>query len=292
MTELDRQTIEARIGYRFRDQALLDQALTHASVAESRLKSNERLEFLGDAVLGMVVCRRIFELYPDLLEGEMTKIKSTVVSRLSCAGITAELGLAQHLALGKGMRVHESLPQSLAAAVLESVAAAIYLDGGEDAARDFLLPHVEPLIVKAFDSGHQENFKSILQQHAQQNLDQPPQYVVLDERGPDHAKHFHVCVQVGAQRFPASWGASKKSAEQQAALLALLELGVVIAGEDGKIRVAEATSPVTVAPPATAGSNAQAAPGAAHPAPREAASASSPSEPTAAPVPGAGPGGK
>ncbi len=237
MSEETRRQVEECVGYRFNDAGLLDLALTHASVAEARVRSNERLEFLGDAVLGLVVCERIYATFPTLLEGEMTKIKSTVVSRQSCAALTLQLGLGQFLSIGKGMRVHESLPQSLAAAVLESIIAAIYLDGGLAPARDFLLPLVEPLIQKAFDSGHQENFKSILQQHAQQRLEDTPMYVVLEQKGPDHAKHFHVCVQIGDHRFPSSWGPSKKQAEQQAALLALYELGVTAVDEDGQVRV-------------------------------------------------------
>jgi ribonuclease-3 len=237
MSDANLQLAQQRIGYTFADPALLELALTHASVAESRVKSNERLEFLGDAVLGLIVCQRAYELYPTLLEGEMTKIKSTVVSRQSCAAIAQEIGLHGCLALGKGMRVHDTLPPSLAAAALEAVAAAIYLDAGMQRAKDFLLPHVEPLIHRAFDSGHQENFKSILQQHSQQQLHDTPTYVVLEQRGPDHAKHFHVCVQIGERRFPSSWGQSKKQAEQQAALLALYELGVTVADEQGRVRV-------------------------------------------------------
>ncbi len=232
-----RTEIEQVIGYRFRDPDLLALALTHASVAEARVRSNERLEFLGDAVLGLVVCEQVYATFPNFLEGEMTKIKSTVVSRQACAALTHQLDLGKHLAIGKGMRIHESLPQSLAAAVLESIVAAIYLDGGLEPARRFLLPLVEPLIHKAFESGHQENFKSILQQHAQQRLDDTPAYVVLEQKGPDHAKHFHVCVQIGDRRFPSSWGPSKKQAEQQAALLALYEMGVTAIDDAGKVRV-------------------------------------------------------
>lgn len=237
MSPETRDCVQRTVGYTWQNPTMLDLALTHASVAEARVQSNERLEFLGDAVLGLVVCQRIYECFPNLLEGEMTKIKSTVVSRQSCAQLTAQLGLGQHLSLGKGMRVHESLPQSLAAAVLESIVAAIYLDGGLEPARQFLLPLIEPLIQRAFESGHQENFKSILQQHAQQRLDDTPSYVVLEQKGPDHAKHFHVCVQIGERRFPSSWGPSKKQAEQQAALLALYALGVTQADETGRVRV-------------------------------------------------------
>src|SRR5439155_10833856 len=116
--------LQTRIGNRFRDQSLLARAMTHASVTDQRKDSNERLEFLGDAVLGLVCCELIYSLYPEFLEGEMTKIKSTVVSRQTCAAISRELGLDGYLTLGKGMQGYRALPQSLAAATLEGVIAA------------------------------------------------------------------------------------------------------------------------------------------------------------------------
>jgi ribonuclease III len=233
--------VQERTGHQFRDEALLRRALTHASVAESRVESNERLEFLGDSVLGLIVCDLIHQNYPDLLEGEMTKIKSTVVSRQTCAAISREQGLDTFLSLGKGMQSSQAVPQSLAAAVLESLIAAIYLDGGLDAARAFLEPILMPLIERAESCGHQENFKSVLQQHAQQSFNDTPCYLVLDEKGPDHSKCFEVCVEIGARRFKSSWGQSKKQAEQQAALYALHELGVAVEDESGRVRVLKET---------------------------------------------------
>lgn len=225
--------VQTIIGHRFADPGLLVRALTHASVAGSRQESNERMEFLGDSVLGLVCCEMIFSMYPSLLEGEMTKIKSTVVSRQTCAVIARELGLHKHLLLGKGMQTQRELPQSLAAAAVESVVAALYLDGGLSAARAFLEPQLEPMIRRAAASGHQENFKSVLQQHSQQTFGESPVYVVLDEKGPDHAKCFEIAVEIAGRRYPACWGASKKQAEQQAALNALNELGLMDHTEDG-----------------------------------------------------------
>jgi len=227
------EAVQTILGHRFADLALLTRALTHASVAGSRQDSNERLEFLGDSVLGLVCCDLIFGMYPALLEGEMTKIKSTVVSRQTCAVIARELGLHTFLLLGKGMQTHRDLPQSLAAAAVESVVAAIYLDGGIEVARTFLRPLLEPMIRRAAASGHQENFKSVLQQHAQQNYGESPVYVVLDEKGPDHAKCFELAVEIAGKRYLACWGASKKQAEQQAALNALTELGLLDQTVDG-----------------------------------------------------------
>ncbi len=233
---------QSRIGYEFRDIDNLHRALTHASVADHKLASNERLEFLGDAVLGLVACELVFEMYPALLEGEMTKIKSTVVSRQTCAAIAKSMGIDRFLQLGKGMKLNTAIPQSLSAAVLEAIIAAVYIDGGFEAARAMLIPILRPLIEQAESSGHQENFKSVLQQHAQVMLDGSPVYVVLDEKGPDHSKCFEVCVEVGERRFRSSWGQTKKQAEQQAALYALEELGVAVSDENGRVRVKKDTA--------------------------------------------------
>ncbi|MBM4107815.1 MAG: ribonuclease III [Phycisphaerae bacterium] len=231
-----RETIEKVVGHRFKDGALLALALTHASVTEDRLTSNERLEFLGDSVLGLIACERVFRRFPDMLEGDMTKIKSMVVSRATCATIARATGLHTLLVLGKGMRHSGEPPTSLAAAVLESVIAAVYLDGGLDAARAFLEPHLDALIEEAALSGHQQNFKSVLQQYAQQNLSTTPLYRVLDEQGPDHAKCFKICVEIGGRQFPSCWGQSKKRAEQMAALNALRELDLIESDAAGMIR--------------------------------------------------------
>lgn len=231
--------IEAIVGYHFTDVSLLERSFVHSSVAARRLDSNERMEFLGDSVLGLVACQRIFNLYPDLLEGDMTKIKSAAVSRRTCARIAKSLGLHRLLVLGKGMMGQAALPQSLSAAVLEAVIGALYLDGGLAAAEGFLVPLLDPLIEAAAESGHQQNFKSVLQQYAQQRMDRSPGYRTLDEKGPDHAKCFKVCVEIGEQQFEAVWGQSKKQAEQQAALTALVELGLAVENEEGEVRLAD-----------------------------------------------------
>ncbi|MEM9882563.1 MAG: ribonuclease III [Planctomycetota bacterium] len=248
---------EELLGYRFTDPQLLREALTHASVADNRLASNERMEFLGDAILGYVVCERLFVAYPDLLEGDMTKIKSAVVSRRVCAKITKSLGLDKRLNLGKGMAGRPGLPSSVAAAVYESIIAAIYLDGGIEAARSFILQHVEPYIVEAAASAHQQNFKSVLQQMAQKHLPSNPTYLLLDEKGPDHAKAFEVCVEIEGRRYAAAWANSKKQAEQEAALLALIELGLARHDDNGHIELNEEAPPaVTATPDVTKGGDA------------------------------------
>lgn len=237
MDTIELERIETLLGHRFNDPALLDRAFTHASLVENRLESNERLEFLGDAVLGMVVCTFLFENFPDLLEGEMTKIKSTVVSRKMCAEIAQALGLEELLRMGKGMSHHATLPSSVLAAVFEALVGALYLDAGEPVARRFILSVVQPRIERAALSGHQDNFKSVLQQAAQQLMGLTPQYVILDEKGPDHAKCFEVAVEVGSRRFGSCWGPSKKQAEQEAALQALQELGYAVRAENGAVQL-------------------------------------------------------
>lgn len=242
MDESILQAAQRAIGHTFADTAILERALTHASAADSRLASNERMEFLGDSVLGLVIARRLYERFPDLLEGELTKIKSTAVSRQTCSAIARQLGLEELMVLGKGMRRKDGLPHSLSAAVLESVIAAVYLDGGFAAAERFVATLFEPLIEKAAASGHQENFKSVLQQVSQQKGQPAPVYRILDEKGPDHSKAFKICVDIGGKRFEPTWGQTKKQAEQIAALNALREMGLAIENPDGSVTV--------IAPPA------------------------------------------
>ena len=216
---------QRRVQYEFKDPQLLEAALTHASSADHRRDSNERLEFLGDAVLGLVVCHALYERLPQSMEGDLTKIKSAVVSRQACARVAIELGLPDVLQCGQGMEVGEHMPRSLAAAALEAIIAAIYIDGGFEAARDFILTHMAGEIDSATQSEHQFNFKSQLQQYAQREQGLTPSYDLLDEKGPDHSKCFEIAASIGHRHFPSAWGPSKKEAEQKAAWLALVTLG-------------------------------------------------------------------
>ena len=207
---------EQILGYRFNNHQLLKESLTHASIAEKRQESNERLEFLGDAVLGLVVCHRLYELFPDSLEGDMTKLKSAVVSRTTCAAVANSLGLTDLIRVGKGMISRSERPSSMAAGVYESITAAIYLDGGYEAARNFILKQMDPWIQEFAATTHQQNFKSLLQQYAQKSLNGSPLYELLDEKGPDHSKCFEVRVVIGSRPFASAWGPTKKQAEQLA----------------------------------------------------------------------------
>jgi ribonuclease-3 len=215
---------EARLGYTFLDKTLLLSALTHASGAQHRLKSNERLEFLGDAILGFIVCERLFQLYPEYLEGDLTKIKSVVVSRNTCAKISQELDLQEFLILGKGMTTHPRVPPSLLSDVFESLIAGIYLDGGDPAVREFILRTVGPEIDAAVAGELGSNYKSLLQQMAQRDFGTTPTYKLLDEKGPDHSKCFKISAEVGDRRYQPAWGRNKKEAEQHAARNALCEI--------------------------------------------------------------------
>ncbi|QQE11901.1 ribonuclease III [Planctomycetota bacterium] len=228
---------QALLNYKFKNPVVMQEALTHASYADSRLDSNERMEFLGDAILGFVVCEYLYANYPELLEGELTKIKSAVVSRRVCAQISEETGLVELLELGKGMIGRPSLPSSVAAAVYEAVIAAIYLDGGIEPTREYILKYMIPIIEEAEASSHQENFKSVLQQYAQKHMPVNPSYVLLDEKGPDHAKCFEVTVEIDGRQFKSSWANSKKEAEQRAALHALLELGLAEESDEGNVNL-------------------------------------------------------
>ncbi len=218
---------ERILGYKFKNPNLLKESLTHASIADTRLASNERMEFLGDAVLDLIICEALYLKFTQYQEGELTKIKSAVVSRRTCAEVSIETGLTDVLITGKGVGTGVSLPNSLSAAVYESVVAAIYLDGGFEVVKEYVLRTMGGKIDAISGSSHQHNYKAILQQHAQKFLGATPQYELLDEKGPDHSKCFEVCVDVDGRRFPGAWGPNKKMAEQKAALLALEELGLM-----------------------------------------------------------------
>lgn len=211
-------------GHIFNDPQLIEIALTHASCATNRLNSNERLEFLGDAVLGLVVCAELYRRFPDWLEGDLTKVKSMVVSRRVCAEISDELGLTGLLILGNGFDSRGKLPTSLRAAVLEGVIGALFLDGGYEVVANFIRNSVSHHIDTWAAGENRENYKSALQQHVQRHFATVPHYETLDEQGPDHSKCFEVCVMINHRRFPSAWGPSKKDSEQEAARRALAML--------------------------------------------------------------------
>lgn len=215
---------EAILNYQFRDQSLLLSALTHASGAANRLASNERLEFLGDAILGMTVCEWLFNEYPEYTEGDLTKIKSAVVSRRTCGRTACRLGLDECLIVGRGVTRNRSYPRSLVSDVFESIIAALYLDGGAEVVRERLQEWLKDEVRLAVDTQGSGNHKSVLQQYAQRELAATPVYKLVRESGPDHRKAFLIGAVVGAEVFPPAWGNNKKDAEQRAAANALATL--------------------------------------------------------------------
>jgi ribonuclease-3 len=221
---IDVAECQRRIGYAFRDPALLVAALTHASGAQHRLASNERLEFLGDAILGFLVCETLYRAFPESLEGDLTRIKSVVVSRETCGRISGELRLIDFLIVGKGLSINRPVPTSVLSDLFESLVAAIYLDGGLDAVRPLVDRFLLPEIAQVASGAQGSNHKSLLQQWAQRDFGVTPTYEVLEETGPDHSKSFQVSAQIGDRRYAPAWGRNKKEAEQRAASNALGEL--------------------------------------------------------------------
>ncbi len=227
MNEQTINKIQSSLGYEFSDRSILAHALSHSSGVSDKLASNERLEFLGDAILDLIICQELFEKFPDYLEGDLTKIKSMMVSRKTCSKIAEQLDFIDDIKIGSGMTASSSLKGSIAAGALEAIIAAIYLDGGLKAAKKFVLRIFKPIIEKVDAQHHHENYKSLLQHHVQQKMKAKVHYELLDEKGPDHHKCFEVAAAVSDKRFPSAWGNNKKEAQQQAAYNALVELGVL-----------------------------------------------------------------
>lgn len=229
MTDFMIEKAEFSLKYTFNDKDLLICALTHASSVANREKSNERLEFLGDAILGFCICEILYEMYSDLLEGELTKLKSTLVSRATCAKIVHEQGYGLWLKVGKGMAIHKEMPDSVLAGLYEALLGAIYLDGGYKEARDFIDRTISKYIEQARRDSHQFDFKSILQQVVQRSDDVIEMlYKIESEKGPDHDKEFESAVYLNGSKCPSGCGSTKKKAEQLAALEALILIGEVV----------------------------------------------------------------
>ena len=213
---------QVEIGHTFTSVELLRSALTHASGATTRLDSFERLEFLGDSILGLVACEALFRRFPAYEEGELTRVKSAVVSRRTCARLAEEMGLRRFLILGKGFNAKQSLMSSnLMANVYESLIGAIYLDAGIEAARTFIHKRLDAEIDAVDRAAGDGNYKSLLQEKGQREFGITPLYIVIDEKGPDHSKCFKMAAVVGEKTFHGAWGRNKKEAEQRASMNAL-----------------------------------------------------------------------
>jgi len=182
------------------------------------------MEFLGDAVLGYVICDHLYEKLPNTPEGDMTKVKSSVVSRFTCQKICKQLGLDKFLIVGRGLGRVNRIPDSIFANTLEAFIAAVYLDGGMAETRKFVLRVFQDEIEETLKNSDAHNYKSVLQHHCQKSEGHTPEYKVLDIQGPAHRKTFKVQVHVGGRGFPSAWGVTKKEAEQRAAENALAVL--------------------------------------------------------------------
>lgn len=233
---LSTENLEAALHHNFGRRELLDRALTHSSLAhevgehDRRGEDNERLEFLGDAVVGLIVAESLYRRYPHLLEGSLTRLRATLVSRKHLALVAESLDLGAYLRLGRGEERSGGRGKSaLLANAMEAVIGAIYLDGGLDTARRIIETHVIELSVSAL---HEQlttgdeigDFKSALQQLLQSRKQGQPEYRTTGESGPDHRKRFFVEARVAGQKLAEGAGRSRKHAEQDAARQAIKKL--------------------------------------------------------------------
>ncbi len=227
----DRPEVEVlrhRIGHEFTNPALLVQALAHrswcaeqATLDQPAPPSNERLEYLGDAVLGAIVADHVYRSYPDLPEGQLTDARKSVVNAMALAGVAARLGVGPALLLGRGETAAGGREKtSILSDALEAVIAAVYLDGGWEAARRFVLDEMRDDISASVSGFGGSDFKSVLQELAGRRGLGPPRYDV-SETGPDHAKVFTARVVIGPAELGEGEGRSKKQAEQAAARIAV-----------------------------------------------------------------------
>jgi ribonuclease III len=211
---------QKRISHAFRDPALLERSLTHKSYAnENRVPShNERMEFLGDSVLNLIVSEYLMKTCPDSTEGDLSRLRAAVVSEPALARIARAIGLGDYILLGKGEEQTGGRDKdSLLANSLEALIASIYLDSGKEAAEGFVVRFFEEIIKRTCASGGSFDYKTQLQELCQERIRQLPEYRIVSESGPDHQKQFTVEVWINGQVFGRGTGKSKKEAEQRAA---------------------------------------------------------------------------
>ena len=218
------QQLEHRIGHTFRDRTLLERAVTHPSYLQDHpdtLESNQRLEFLGDSVAGLVVSELLLREYPNHDEGQLSKFRAALVNTGSFAAMAVRVGLDEHLRLGKGEEKSGGRrKESILADVYEAVMGAIFLDGGYEAARRVIGDHFETLVAEVSERSTTDA-KTELQELCQEICRATPVYRVVDAAGPDHAREFIVEAVIGETVLARGWGRSKRVAEQAAALDAL-----------------------------------------------------------------------
>lgn len=219
--------MQRRIAYRFRDPELLERSLTHKSYAnENRVPyHNERMEFLGDSVLNLVVSEYLMKSCPESTEGDLSRLRAAVVSEPALALVAREIELGPHILLGRGEeQTGGRSKDSLLANCLEALIAAVYLDSGKPEAEAFVIRFFEPLMKRTCASGGNLDYKTRLQELCQERIKQLPEYRILSETGPDHQKQFEMEVWIKGRLTGRGAGRSKKEAEQRAAREALERL--------------------------------------------------------------------
>ena len=222
------ETLEKKLGYTFQDRSLLENALTHSSCAnesKGRLQSNERLEFLGDSILGMVVADHLYRNHPDLPEGDLTRTRAALVCEESLVVVAEELGLGEYLHLGRGEEAGGGRHRaSILADATEAVFAAVYLDGGITAASELIHRVLLDVEREEVVEERRRDYKTLLQEHIQRKAGQELTYCMVGEEGPDHAKTFITEVRLNGAAIGRGSGHSKKESEQMAAKAALEKL--------------------------------------------------------------------
>ena len=219
--------LEQKIGYVFKDKSLLTEAMCHSSYSNERksehIKCSERLEFLGDSVLSEIVSEYLFKTYPDVTEGVLSSMRREIIDSEALAGFSNSIGLGEYLLLGNGEEILGGRERRTNLEdAFEALVAAIYLDGGKEAARDFVLPFAEKTVERTVTQNKFSDAKSKLQEIVQRGGGETPKYVITSESGPDHNKHFECDVLVENNVMGHGSGASKKAAEKAAAEQALM----------------------------------------------------------------------
>ena len=232
------QLFERHAGIRFRELEFLNQAFTHRSFANEvgeTAENNERLEFLGDSVLGLAVSEYLYETLPDQPEGELARIKSFVVSEASLSEISRKLRVDNYILIGRGEEYSGGRSKkAILADCLEAIIGAYYLDSGFMPSRQFVREMLVPEINKVLEDRHAKDYKTLLQEYVQKRMKTYPKYKVVQKTGPDHDRTFWIEVHVGDRSFGAGKGKNKKEAEQEAARIAYEGMHVAQAPRSGR----------------------------------------------------------
>ena len=212
--------LEERLGHAFRDRQILVEALSHASLRNEVARSNERLEFLGDSVLGFLISDHLFRVFPDLQEGRLTALRMSAISGQWLSKAGERIGLREYVAVGRGFQLQGFQSTRFLADATEAILGAIYVDAGIEAARRFVERHVLPP-TWSDEPGSRVDWKSLLNLHVHKHGARPVEYREVGIEGPPHQRKFTVCVVIDGREFPPEAGSSKKEAEQAAARTAL-----------------------------------------------------------------------